>query len=115
MSAALKIPTKVTIPEPAIALGTVGKRLWNDTITAFDGWADHELRTLNIACLALQEVHDITAELAAESDFKARRQLRADRNAAGNEFRKQMRELSLSAAPSDSRPPRIAGRYSSRA
>jgi hypothetical protein len=108
---ALKHPAAIRIPEPSIPLGPEGRALWEQTIRDFDGWQEHELRTLNLACVALQQSADITRELATETDHKAKRQLRADRNAAGNEYRKQMRELSLSARPADSRPPRIAGRY----
>ena len=100
-----------TIPEPAIKLAAVGLKLWTEVISEFGDWQEHELVTLNLACLALDEVDRLTQELADEVDFKKCRQLRADRNSAGNEFRKQLRELSLSVRPSDSRPARIAGRY----
>ena len=101
----------VTVPEPEIPLGAVGRKLWAAVLTEFGDWQEHELRMLNVACLALDEVERITGELADETDFKKVRQLRADRNASGNEFRKQLRELSLTARPSDSRPARISGRY----
>jgi hypothetical protein len=61
--------------------------------------------------VALDQAAAITAALASETDHKTKRQLRADLNAAGNEMRKQLRELSLSTRPADTRPPRIAGRY----
>jgi hypothetical protein len=111
MSAALKHPATIKIPDPAIPLGPEGLALWTQTLTDFDDWQAGELRTLNLACVALDQVAAITTELATETDHKAKRQLRADRNAAGNEYRKQMRELPLSTRPPDSRPPRIAGRY----
>lgn len=100
------------LPEPTIALGEVGRKLWTDTLTEFGDWNPHELRTLNLACLAYQQASEIAAALAAGGlSFKEQRQLRADWNAAANEHRRQMRELSLSAAPADSRPQRIPGRY----
>jgi hypothetical protein len=106
----LKLP-QVRIPDPPTPLGPQGLALWRQTIETFDDWHPHELRLLCAACVAHQEHHDITAELATETDFKAKRQLRADRNAAATTLRHLFRELSLSAAPADSRPARIPGRY----
>lgn len=101
----------IEIPQPEIPLAPIGLKLWRDCIQEYSDWGPHEYRTLNLACVALGEADRITQELADELDFKKCRQLRADRNQASNEFRKQMRELSLSARPADSRPARIAGRY----
>lgn len=99
------------IPEPAIKLGTVGQTEWTAIISDYGDWLPHELRTLNLACIALDQAANIAEQLNDETDFKKVRQLRADLNAAGNEHRRQMRELSLSTRPADSRPARIAGRY----
>lgn len=110
MTAALKLP-QTPLPVPSIPLGTHGERLWNDTTLAFADWLPHDLATLAIACAAWDDVATITEALAGCDDHKLRRQFRADRNAAATTYRQQMRELSLSAVPQDSRPPRIAGRY----
>ena len=61
---------------------------------------------------AVNVTADLAAALADDGlTFKERRQLRADLNAASTTYRQQLRELSLSAQPADSRPKRIAGRY----
>jgi len=96
---------------PAVPLGTHGMRLWRDTVAEFGDWLPHDLVLLTAACLAWQEIADVTREMDDATDFKERRQLRADRATAITTFRQTMRELSLAAAPQDSRPPRIAGRY----
>lgn len=86
-------------------------RLWADCQREFGDWLPHDLVTLTAACIAWEEITNLTEELAKCRDFKKRRQLRSDRNAAATTYRQQMRELALSAAPADTRPPRIAGRY----
>lgn len=110
MTAALKLqpPSEIAPPVP---LGAHGLRLWRDTIAEFDDWLPHDLVLLTNACLAWQEVADVTDELADATDFKERRQLRADRGAAITAYRQTLRELALGARVPDSRPQRIAGRY----
>lgn len=116
-AATLKMPSKsLQIPEPTIPLGDAGQRLWRELLTEFGDWHPGELRTLNLACVAYQQASDLMTALAdPDLDFKQRRQLRADLNAASTCYRQQLRELSLSAQPADARPARIAGRYSGRA
>lgn len=113
MSAALKIPMP-QLPEPKFQLGTAGMAEWRETLTAYPNWADwapHEFITLACACRAADEVARLSKELEVATDFKTRRQVRADMLAAMNAHRQQTRELALFDAPEDTRPPLINGRY----
>jgi hypothetical protein len=83
---ALRVPLAVQIPEPAIRLGEVGMSHWKKTITDFGDWQEHELRLLCLACQQQDDIARLTDEVDAERDFKKKRNLRADRRAAANEY-----------------------------
>jgi hypothetical protein len=110
-----KIPKLEISTDPPAGLGRVGLRLWCELTTEFADWLPSDLALLAAACLARQEIDDLTSEIQDCTDFKQARQLRADRNAAATTMRQCLRELNLAAAPPDSRPGRIPGRYSGNA
>jgi hypothetical protein len=109
---AIKFKQPQASPEPYTPLSGVAAAFWREMLAYYDDWTPNQLVTLaNMAqdagIIAACDESLTDAELAPLE--LTRLDLRRDR--AVKRFMRAARELNLDAAPADSRPPRIAGRY----
>lgn len=103
---------KPTDHEPFTPLSGVAKALWDEMLASYEDWTPTDLRTLATLCQDAGIIADCDALMAAgDNDALAITRLDLRRDRAVKRFMRAVRELNLTVAPPDSRPPRIAGRY----